>query len=47
MADRLSGKRVVVLGLARQGTALARFLVGVGAEVVVSDLREAGALSLS
>jgi len=45
MSDRLSGERVVVLGLARQGTALARFLVGIGAEVVVSDLREAGALA--
>jgi UDP-N-acetylmuramoylalanine--D-glutamate ligase len=35
----LDGKRVVILGLARQGTALARFLVQAGAQVVVSDLR--------
>jgi len=37
--DRLCGKRVVIIGLARQGTALARFLAGVGAVVIVSDLR--------
>jgi UDP-N-acetylmuramoylalanine--D-glutamate ligase len=35
------GKRVVVLGLARQGKALARYLGGQGAEVIVSDLRSA------
>jgi len=35
----LSGKRVVILGLARQGTALARFLARAGTEVTVSDLR--------
>jgi len=40
----LAGKRVVVLGLARQGTALARFLVQAGAEVTVSDLRDGAAL---
>ena len=34
----LEGKRVVILGLARQGTALARFLVQAGARVTVSDL---------
>ena len=33
----LRGKRVVVLGLARQGLALARFLTGAGAQVTVSD----------
>jgi len=33
------GQRVVVLGLARQGTALARYLVHAGADVTVSDLR--------
>jgi UDP-N-acetylmuramoylalanine--D-glutamate ligase len=32
-----AGKRIVVLGLARQGLALARFFVGQGAQVVVSD----------
>ncbi len=41
----LRGKRVVVLGLARQGTALARFLVEAGAEVTVSDLKEKAALA--
>lgn len=38
------GKRVVVLGLARQGKALARYLVERGAEVVVSDIKPAGRL---
>jgi UDP-N-acetylmuramoylalanine--D-glutamate ligase len=42
--DELRGKRIVILGLARQGTALARFAVAVGAEVVVSDLRAAEAM---
>jgi UDP-N-acetylmuramoylalanine--D-glutamate ligase len=37
--DDLTGKRLLILGLARQGKALARFAVGVGAEVTVSDLR--------
>ena len=37
--DELTGKRIVIIGLARQGRALARFAAGVGAEVVVSDLR--------
>ena len=41
MADELSGKRVVILGMARQGKALARFAVAAGAEVVVSDNRSA------
>ncbi|MBI4771742.1 MAG: UDP-N-acetylmuramoyl-L-alanine--D-glutamate ligase, partial [Chloroflexi bacterium] len=34
-----SGLGVVILGLARQGTALARYLAGAGARVTVSDLR--------
>jgi UDP-N-acetylmuramoylalanine--D-glutamate ligase len=38
------GKRVVILGLARQGTALARYLARQGARVTVSDLRPAAAL---
>jgi UDP-N-acetylmuramoylalanine--D-glutamate ligase len=42
---RLAGKRIVILGLARQGTALARFLVRAGAEVTVSDLRDEAVLS--
>lgn len=37
--DELAGKRLVILGLARQGKALARFATRVGAEVIVSDLR--------
>ncbi|MEZ4519674.1 MAG: UDP-N-acetylmuramoyl-L-alanine--D-glutamate ligase [Chloroflexota bacterium] len=41
MSDSLSNKKLVILGLARQGTALARFAVGVGASVVVSDMRSA------
>lgn len=45
MGDPLSGKHVVVLGLARQGTALARWLVGIGARVTVSDLRSADQLA--
>ncbi len=40
-SDPLSGRRVVILGLARQGTALARWLCGVGARVMISDLRPA------
>ncbi len=43
--SRWAGKRVVVLGLARQGTELARFLALAGAEVTVSDLRDAAALA--
>ncbi len=39
------GKRVVVLGLARQGIALTRYFAKGGAEVVVSDLKPAEALS--
>lgn len=38
------GKRVVILGLARQGIALARYLVGQGARVTVSDAKPAEAL---
>ncbi len=43
--DRLSGKRVTVIGLARQGIALARFLTGVGALVTVTDVKPAEALA--
>ena len=39
--DALNGKQLVILGMARQGTALARFAVGVGAFVTLSDLRPA------
>lgn len=44
MTDPLYGQRLVILGLARQGTALARFAAGAGATVVVSDLRAAAEL---
>ncbi len=47
MSDSLSEKKLVILGLARQGTALARFAVGVGAHVVVSDMRSADQLQES
>src|SRR4030067_194651 len=40
----LMGRKVVVLGLARQGTALVRYLAREGADVWVSDLRDAEAL---
>ncbi|MBP8949125.1 MAG: UDP-N-acetylmuramoyl-L-alanine--D-glutamate ligase [Candidatus Promineofilum sp.] len=43
--DALNGKRLVILGMARQGTALARFAVGVGAFVTLSDLRPPAALA--
>jgi UDP-N-acetylmuramoylalanine--D-glutamate ligase len=39
--ESLNSKRVVVLGLARQGTALVRFLASEGADVIASDLRDA------
>jgi UDP-N-acetylmuramoylalanine--D-glutamate ligase len=39
-ARRWSGKRVVILGAARQGLALARYLVWQGASVVLSDQRK-------
>ncbi len=44
MVDELAGKRVVILGLARQGKALARFAASVGANVVISDIRPAEVL---
>ncbi len=37
--DEWEGKHLVILGLARQGTALARFAAEAGASVTVSDLR--------
>jgi len=45
--DDLAGKRLVILGLARQGMALARFAANAGAEVVVSDLRKRAQLQAS
>jgi UDP-N-acetylmuramoylalanine--D-glutamate ligase len=43
--ERLKDQHVVILGLARQGLALARYLTQVGAEVMVSDLQEEEALA--
>ena len=41
--DALNGKRLVILGMARQGTSLARFAVGAGAFVTLSDMRSPAA----
>ncbi len=41
-----SGKRVVILGIARQGTALARYLVAHGARVTLSDVKPREQLDL-
>jgi UDP-N-acetylmuramoylalanine--D-glutamate ligase len=41
---KFEGKQVVILGLARQGVALARFLAQSGARVTVSDLNDKAAL---
>ncbi|MEP7289310.1 MAG: UDP-N-acetylmuramoyl-L-alanine--D-glutamate ligase [Chloroflexota bacterium] len=43
--DPLDGKTVVILGFARQGQALARWLPTVGAKVIVSDKRDFGDLA--
>src|SRR4051812_13655631 len=43
--DPLEGKTVVVLGFARQGQALARWLPTVGASVIVSDMKDFGELA--
>jgi UDP-N-acetylmuramoylalanine--D-glutamate ligase len=43
--DTLSGKRLLILGLARQGTALARFAAEAGARVTISDMRPAEKLA--
>ena len=45
MGEALAGKRIVILGLARQGMALARFLAQAGADVLVSDLKDEAALA--
>jgi UDP-N-acetylmuramoylalanine--D-glutamate ligase len=39
-AMQYEGKRVTIIGLGREGTALARFLVGKGAEVTITDVKE-------
>ncbi len=41
-----AGKRAVILGIARQGTALARYLVAHGARVTLSDLKPREQLDL-
>lgn len=43
--DDFNGKKLVILGMARQGKALARFAAETGASVVVSDLRSAEILA--
>ncbi len=45
LTDPLEGKNVVILGFARQGQALARWLPTVGAKVTVSDTRDFGELA--
>lgn len=42
--DKLTGKRLLILGLARQGMALAKFATAVNATVTISDLRPANQL---
>ncbi len=45
MTAHYQGQRIVILGLARQGMALARFLVRRGARVVISDMQPAEKLA--
>jgi len=45
--DTLSGKRVAIIGFARQGRALARWLPTVGARVLVSDSKTAVQLGIN
>ena len=45
-ADELTDKKVLILGLARQGVAMARFAVEIGARVIVSDIRGDHVLNL-
>lgn len=42
--ERFSGKKVTVVGLAREGVSLVRFLSGIGAEVTANDRSPASAL---
>ncbi|MGD0175180.1 MAG: Mur ligase family protein, partial [Anaerolineales bacterium] len=46
MMRELAGKKVAVLGLARQGVALVRYLSGKGARVTVSDIKPTEALQV-
>ncbi|HSN73741.1 MAG TPA: UDP-N-acetylmuramoyl-L-alanine--D-glutamate ligase, partial [Anaerolineae bacterium] len=43
--NSFAGKRIVILGLARQGIALARFFLREGAQVTISDVAPADQLS--
>ena len=43
--NTFAGKRIVILGLARQGVALARFFLREGAQVAISDIAPADQLS--
>jgi UDP-N-acetylmuramoylalanine--D-glutamate ligase len=43
--DRFAGKRVTVVGLAREGVSLVRFLAKVGARVTANDRADAAALA--
>jgi len=45
MEGAMEGKNIVILGLARQGTALARWAARCGAHVTASDIRPAGTLA--
>jgi len=45
MRSAFHGKRIVILGLARQGLALARFFTAAGAQVTVSDAAPAEKLA--
>ncbi|MGH2522559.1 MAG: Mur ligase family protein, partial [Anaerolineales bacterium] len=45
MPSDFQGKRIVILGLARQGMALARYLAEAGARVIVSDAQPADKLA--
>ncbi|MGL4648791.1 MAG: UDP-N-acetylmuramoyl-L-alanine--D-glutamate ligase [Caldilineaceae bacterium] len=45
IAEQLAGRHVLILGLARQGLALARFLLRAGAIVTISDMASADKLA--
>lgn len=46
MSDPLQGKNVLVIGFARQGRSLAKWLPTVGAKVIVNDSRSADVLNI-
>ena len=47
MTDPLDGQSILVLGMARQGRALARWLPVTGARATISDPKTAGQLGIS